>query len=52
MPKAGVLPERNASPEVPTGLLSPETEALLRKRNAAEFAMHAAVAAEGYLRRQ
>ena len=52
VPKAGVLPERNASPEVPTGLLSPETEALLRKRNAAEFAMHAAVAAEGYLRRQ
>jgi len=45
------LTERNASPRVLTGPLSPETEADLRKRNAAEFAMYAAVAAKGHLRR-
>jgi hypothetical protein len=45
------LPERNQSPTVAPQMLHPETEALLRERHAAEFALYAAVAAEGYLAR-
>ncbi len=45
------LKERNASPRVETGPLSAATEVLLRTRNVGEFALHAAVAVQGYLRK-
>lgn len=51
VPPHKTMPARNLSPPVPPEPLSPETEALLRERHAAEFALYDAVAAEGYLRR-
>ncbi|MGQ0565708.1 MAG: hypothetical protein ACT4OK_11635 [Gemmobacter sp.] len=51
IPRAGVLPARNLSPRVAAGGLSPATEAALRDRHAAEFALYAAVVREGYLGR-
>lgn len=51
VPGVAALPRRNRSPRVPTGTLAPDTEALLRQRRAAEFAMYDAVAAVGHLRR-
>lgn len=51
LPRNNALPEANQSPGVRAGSLAPETEALLRQHHAAEFAQHAAVAAEGYLPR-